>query len=54
MEVGFPHLTGSGKMLIPVVSGKACIYIVIPRADTKKTILSKILKNTKITSRWNL
>lgn len=49
MEVSF-HYIGNGKMSTLVYCNKVCIYIVVPKAMTKKTIqsdISKILNKSK-------
>lgn len=51
MEVSL-HCTGNDKMSTLVDCNKVCMYIVIPKAMTKKTIQSDISKNIN-KSKWD-
>lgn len=48
MEVMFSHFAWSGKMLILVDCDKSCMYIVIPRTATTKTIQRDAQKQGKL------
>lgn len=53
MEVKSWHFFWSGKMLMPIDCNKSHMYIITPRATSKKTIQRDALKNIIIKSKWN-
>lgn len=44
MEVSFPHLPSTGKTLTPAERDSWHVYMVTPRATTKKTVQRDVPK----------